>query len=463
MTTFSTALSMTRLLACLMLSVLTAGCTSGGEDADLASPTIVIGIDGLEWSVVTQMLDAGRLPNLAELMERGRYGSLRVTKPTLSPIIWTSIATGVGPAKHGIGGFVHPAREGEPLQLYTSADRRVKALWNIASDAARRTYVVGWWMTYPVEPIEGIMVAQVNTITPEIRRAGKGVWKGRLVPELEGQVHPRELEADLLSIVPEAEADLDPLVERIFGPLPSGLDQVARRYLEQSRWAFRADALYHRIGLSLLREQPAPALFAIYFGGADVVGHRFWRYLEPSAYAHPPAERDVAALSEIIPKYYAYLDSIVGDIVAAAGSDATVIVLSDHGMGPANRRSAYRRDTLSGGHLHAPPAFFVASGPRIAAPDTIVPAGSANGIASLGTIFDVAPTVLAILGVPVGRDMEGDVMTDVVARSWLERHPVRYVDTHTDDAWQTRRERSSGRADGLAERLDQLRALGYID
>ncbi len=431
-------------------------------------PVLLVGLDGLEWNVVLPLLEAGRMPALAGLMGRGTFGTLEATKPTLSPIIWTSIATGVESRRHGILGFVHGEQKsrderGNAARLYTSNDRRVKAFWNIATDAGRRVHTIGWWMTYPAEPIHGVMVAQVNTITPAIRQAGRGIWKGKLVAGLAHQVHPPEREAPLLELVPRVEADLSALTARIFGEFPSSAAPLPAKLLEQSLWAFRADALYHRVALDVLANDGAFDLFAVYFGGADVVGHRFWRHAHPELYRDPPDEEEVRMFGHVLAAYYVYLDELLGTLMAAAPKDTNVIVVSDHGMSPIRRALRFTTPALSGGHLSAPPAFLVAAGPDLRRDDAAIDALTRRDLPSLGSVLDVTPTVLAILGIPVARDMDGEAMTEWLAPELLERSPVRTVATHTAPDWFATRAKPALDSEGSGERLEQLGALGYLD
>ena len=164
-------------------------------------PVMLIGADGLDCDLASPMLKAGQLPNLAKLMQAGVAGKLGTLKPTKSPVIWTTIATGIGKKRHGITGFMNKrAGEVEPdphdeteataeeenaysqglnaestkkKSLVRSTDRKVKALWNIASDNGRSVASIGWWVTWPVEPINGIMVAQTNTVRPKSQDTSK--------------------------------------------------------------------------------------------------------------------------------------------------------------------------------------------------------------------------------------------------------------------------------------------------
>jgi hypothetical protein len=318
-------------------------------------------------------------------------------------------------------------------------------------------------MTYPVEPINGVMVAQVNTITPQMRRSGRGIWKGELVPGVAHQVHPPEREAALLALVPQVEAELPARVDAIFGKLPADAPKVPAALLEQSAWAFRADALYEKIALDVLAKDGAFDLFAVYFGGADVVGHRVFRHAHPSLYRHPPPAEETALFGRVLEAYYVYLDTLLSRLLAAAPWDANVIVVSDHGMRAVRRGDRFVTPALSGGHLSAPPAFFVAAGPDVR--DAAQPhhALERRDLPSLGSVLDVTPTLLALSGLAVGRDMEGAVLSGVLREEFVERHPVRDVATHTESGWYDARAKPRVELDGSSERLEQLRSLGYLE
>lgn len=447
------------------LTMAMASCVSRTDGPSVPIPPLMlIGLDGLEWDLVTEMVADNRLPHLARLMRDGVYGKLEVTRPTLSPIIWTSIATGVSAERHGITGFVHPLSGldggSQTRRLYTSRDRRVKAFWNILSDAGRRVCTIGWWMTFPAEAVNGVMVAQVNSITPAIRRAGKGIWKGRLVAGLEGQVYPSSRQAGILAMLPEVQAMLPDLQRRVFALEPNQLGKVAGKLLEQSAWAFRADALYHKIALELLATDDPFDVFAVYFGGADVVGHRFWRYTFPHLYRHPPSQQELAVLGDVVRAYYAYLDGLVGELIAAAPAEVSVVIVSDHGMKAIRRNSNFASEALSGGHLAAPPALMIASGPLIEPAPPVLPLRS---LSRLGSVLDLTPTVLAMQGVAIGRDMEGVAMEKIIKRSHLDSHPIRYLPTHTTRRWLAQHNQTHAALGDIDERLEQLRTLGYLD
>ena len=108
---------------------------------------ILIGIDGATLRIASPLLEAGRLPNLKRIADAGASGALRSFVPLFSPRIWTTIATGKVPEKHGIAGFTFD--DGDGQRLYLSLHRESSALWNIVSDAGGVVGVVNWWNTYP--------------------------------------------------------------------------------------------------------------------------------------------------------------------------------------------------------------------------------------------------------------------------------------------------------------------------
>ena len=452
------------------VALLALACTGGGRaggPAD-ASPVVLVAVDGFEWDVVIPLLKAGQLPNLARLMERGRYGELLTLEPTWSPVIWTTVATGKPPQAHGIHHFVR-REPGGGRSLYTSRDRRTKALWNIVSDDERTVNVIGWWMTWPVEPIVGVLVAQTNTTAQLDTKGGRNVWKGTLRDGVPEQVYPAAREAEMLAVLGRVETDLPRLTRRIFGEFPHPLSVLGGRLWNNCRWAFRADAVYLEIALALAGEEPPADLTMLYFGGPDVVGHRFWRYRQPGLYRDPPAREEVENFGRVIDDYYVYVDRALGRLVAAHGPEATFLVVSDHGMRPVNRESRFDADrppadVNSAEHQDAPPGVLIAAGPAIERGRPFPLAELARqDLEPLGNVFDLAPTVLAMLRIPLGEDLEGRVLEELFRPEIRIAEQPPAVPTHDTPEFLASRQGERPRSPGEAERLEQLKSLGYID
>src|SRR5215218_595750 len=133
-----------RRIAFLLLFFLLLGLLAGCARDPVPDRILVLALDGVDPDVVDLLISEGKLPNFARLKREGAYGRLRSERPLLSPVVWTTIATGKTPDRHGIGHFVavNP-RTGEELPV-TSRLRHVKALWNIFSESGRSVAVVGW-------------------------------------------------------------------------------------------------------------------------------------------------------------------------------------------------------------------------------------------------------------------------------------------------------------------------------
>jgi predicted AlkP superfamily pyrophosphatase or phosphodiesterase len=471
------AMSMPGLLALIAFIILPilSGC-GGGDAVDesaaasppKASPILLYGPDGLEWDLMLPMIKEGKLPNFAALMERGCYGELETLKPTFSPAIWTTIGTGKMPEAHGVRQFAHYLPDGS-LSPYHSTDRQTKAVWNIASDYDRTVTCIGWWMTQPVEPINGIMVAQTNTTDQLDVRGGKQIWKGALREDIPQQVYPPERQEEMIEILHQTQNDLPQLMEEIFGTFRHPLSALGERLWTNCEWAFRADTTYLRIATKLAGEGWIPDLTLLYLGGPDVVCHRFWRYMQPELFAHKPTPEQIENFGGVIEEYYIYTDEALGRLMEAYGDDVTIIVVSDHGFHATN---VYNRfdpddppdDINSGHHLDGPPGIFIAAGPHIRrSPLGKAPADlERQDVPVMGSVEDITPTLLAMLRIPLGADMAGKVMTDIFRDEFhVERQP-RMIATHDTEEFFANRQKETPVLPGDEERLRQLRSLGYI-
>ena len=126
---------------------------------DTLRKVLLIGWDAADWKVITPLLDAGKMPNLERLINAGVMGNLATLYPAISPMLWTSIATGKRPFRHGIHGFSEPDPHGNGVRPISCYSRTTRALWNILQLQNLRSTVVGWWPSHPAEPLSGVMVS----------------------------------------------------------------------------------------------------------------------------------------------------------------------------------------------------------------------------------------------------------------------------------------------------------------
>jgi predicted AlkP superfamily phosphohydrolase/phosphomutase len=114
-------------------------CVDAEVPAGIGTRAVVIGIDGADWAVVDAIAAHGKLPNLAALRERGVTGSIRTAADiALSPVIWTSVATGKTADRHGISWFLVDRPDGTRAPV-RSHNRKAKALWNLLGRARPQT------------------------------------------------------------------------------------------------------------------------------------------------------------------------------------------------------------------------------------------------------------------------------------------------------------------------------------
>jgi predicted AlkP superfamily phosphohydrolase/phosphomutase len=350
----------------------------------------------------------------------GWSGTLRSIDPMVSPVVWTTIATGKLPDQHGIHGFVVASPDHGPDVPVTSNLRQAETLWTIASRSARRVDVVGWYVTWPVDPVNGIMVSDRFVPlggTPAATPDHPAVYPAELAPALE-------------KLCVTADDFVDPderTFHRTFGIYPVDASRVA-------------------IAEHLMRERPAD-LTMVYIWGVDPMQHHFWQYYDPAHWVGPPATAEAIAQSRnVIPEYYEDVDGFVARLLAQTGPRDTVLVVSDHGAGPIERYDP--KTGLSGSHRME--GIIVAWGNHVRPGRASAPPG----------VADVAPTVLHLLGLPVGEDMKGHVVTELLDTAFAAAHPVRTIPT-----WETGARRGEERAipskmdEGIRERL---RSLGYI-
>ena len=120
-------------------------------------------------------------------------GNLATLQPILSPMLWTSIATGKRAYKHGIHGFAEPdPRTGTASDPSPISDESPRRSGTSSTRAAGARNVIGWWPSHPAEPISGVMVS--NHYQQAVAPLGKP-WSMR-----PGTVHPPRLAEALAGI-----------------------------------------------------------------------------------------------------------------------------------------------------------------------------------------------------------------------------------------------------------------------
>src|SRR5229473_1926226 len=105
----------------------------------------IFALDGADWELLHELVDDGRLPNIKALATGGTTASMQTIQPTVSPMVWTTVSTGLTPDRHGVLDYIDRAH-GTPVDAYA---RRGPALWDIADGFGRTSLVTGWWASWP--------------------------------------------------------------------------------------------------------------------------------------------------------------------------------------------------------------------------------------------------------------------------------------------------------------------------
>ena len=432
-------------------------CRSGVKAA-------VFGVDGAEWSVIDRLLAEGKMPVVQSLLNRGvrvRFRSLNTMK---SPLIWTSMATGKEPHKHGIedfGSFRLPLMKSSFINypdgigfyrlVYTlapksdmpinSSARKVESIWDILSAAGKSVGVAGWWATWPVDEVQGWMISDRFTYTLFNPRANA-------MTLTEGQVYPPDLLPEIIGFARSPEQMTEAELARFFPTgkfYPSNWKVSGREEwnpLYQLKLGYTSGESFHNASLYLIHKSQ-PDFFTIYYENNDMVSHFFWQYMDDSLYPESIPLEEKARFAEVIPRFYAYWDSLVGSAIACLSEDTDIFIVSDHGFGPTPCPSVPNR-----GGDHMPYGVFIAAG-----------ADFKQGYRAEDTsVLDLTPTLLYLFGLPTAEDMEGKVMLDIFTDEFKQAHPLKSITSYETGK---RREHLPISSQVDEQIKNQLRSLGY--
>jgi hypothetical protein len=400
---------------------------------------LLIGVDGLDPDTVHRMISRGLMPRLGVLMARGAHGELATLRDSYSPIIWTTVATGKLPTRHGVKGTFRLPGVETPVQEFplgigctrllkqvaavgvwrsvplSGAMRRVDALWNIASGSGLRTAVVGWWPSWPAEEVRGLMVT--DRFWP-MARDGAAPPANTFFPpgaldQLRSQVVGRQgVPAALSHQLGLGGSATDPRETQL-------LDQVA------------ADLTHLRIAV---RAQADADLTMVYLRSIDVFSHLVGRYSKATIDAEGRVDRSTT-YGPTLGELYKVIDRWLGDLVDGAGDSVNVIICSDHGFTWEGQAYA---------HTTYPPGLLVMAGPDVRRT-------TLHG----AHVTEVTPTALRLLGLPTALDMDGGPIGEAMAPGGPDPQPI--------PTWQTANRRTSAPETPADEEIREgLRALGYV-
>lgn len=388
---------------------------------------VLLAVDGASLDHISLAVAEGRLPNFGRVLDAGASAYLATLRPTQAEPIWTTVATGRMPQTSGVRSAARyavsdraPRVDVLPDYIFSQALVRYgfllaephtpesmasMPLWRILSERGVRVGVVGWPLTHPAPLVRGYVVSDVLHRVDDARFALDGA----------AAVSPPSLwtgvaAARALRLSP----DPHEILARA-GRLPRGSDTDGR----VDPAPVQADSLHLRL-LEALESSHQSRFVALRLPGLDAVAHYFLRYASPEEFGDV-TEEERETYGKVLDDYYGVLDAVVGRLLATLGADDLMLVVSGHGIEPLSpaKRILERLvgdPLLSGTHERAPDGFALALGPAVR-----------PGRFERGSIADIAPTVLYFLGLPIGRDMDGRVRTDLFAPAFTATRPVTFI------------------------------------
>lgn len=400
---------------------------------------LLIGWDAADWNIIWPLIAKGKMPALKKLIENGVYGNMSTMNPPYSPMLWTTVATGKTPDKHGVLGFIEVTPDAKTVRPVTNVSRKTRALWNIFHNQGLKSNLVGWWPSFPTEPINGTIISDRF---PKTHRD-----PSKQTPISEFSVHPWNSSNDFknLRMFPFeiTEAHLYPFV-----PRAHDVDQKNHKGLAAIAKIVSENTSLHNAATKLLRTSEWDFM-AVYYDLIDHFGHSFMKYHPPKLAAVNQKNYDI--FKHTITGAYIFQDMMLERKMQLVDDDTTIIVMSDHGFESGNKRILNMPKVQAAPSLeHSQFGIFVASGPNIKKNEKIFGMG----------LIDVAPTILHYFGLPIGKDMDGKVVLDI----FRETEAPKYIDSWDKmpgDFADLKNQETDALSD--EETMQQLIDLGYVE
>lgn len=402
---------------------------------------LLIGIDGADWNLIRPLIDNGELPAFTHLVENGTMGNLATLSPTLSPVLWTSIATGKRAGLHGIHGFTEIDPTTNRVRPVSSVSRKCKAVWNILQQNDKTVNLSNWFASHPAEPLNGIALSDFFP-SPGPANATEPP------PVPDASVHPWD-KAEHFGDMRVIFDDIDSSIGDLFIKDLEGADEKKDQRITQLGMQLAESYTLQGTTLDILENHPWD-FHAVYFRVVDILCHIFMPF-------HPPQMEGVPDelfehYSDTINSAYRFIDLLLSFQLAKAGPDATVMILSDHGFLHDHLRP---RPNLQNAFAdpegwHRDHGIILVKGPGVKKDHLIHGAG----------LLDITPTILSLFGLPLGKDMQGRALTAI----FEEEPEIEYIDSWENVPGEDGRHpdgSTMGDADAK-ELLDRFVELGYI-
>lgn len=382
-------------------------------------PTLfVVGLGGASLDAILPLATQGRLPFFARLLEEGVYARPESVAPVQGEALWTTLATGRPPFKHGIvsnqvfpaglvaeDGWISmlPTPVGTYLwktltapKLIDATHRKTTAIWDVLERLKFETGLVGWPVTDPVPEESSYGFSH---------RYFQGFFKAPMAQP--GELAERGV---LFRVTPE---EIDPVLLQDLG------DRVPYAFLQDL-----ADDLWREsLAMFLLdQQQDAKAIFVMLPGLARVSSRNFGGFA--AVHFSGNQREPYLGAAQRLTAYYRHLDQFLGRLWEHQTGPKILAVVSAYGFeapeGWRRVRALMTGRRTNGLYQQAPDGLFMLLGEGIRQGEFL------EGV----QLVDIMPTLLYSLEFPTARDLDGRVLTEAFAGTYLARHPLTVVPSY---------------------------------
>lgn len=250
--------------------------------------TVLIGLDGTPYSLISRLVSRGVMPRLASLLSECAFRRMTSSIPEVSSVAWSSMMTGTGPGHHGIFGFTELRPGSYSLTFPNFHSLKSEPFWRTLNRRGVRTCVINMPSTYPACALDGLLVAGFVAVD-----MNKAVYPESLIPLLTDMKYEIDVNAEL------AHSDMAQFMEHV--------NMTLDRRIAFCRWAW---------------EQEAWGCFVFVITETDRVHH----FLFPafSDESHP--------FHDAVCRFYSRIDAAIGELTSHLSERDKLIIMSDHGF-----------------------------------------------------------------------------------------------------------------------------------
>ena len=256
---------------------------------------VVVGLDGVPYTLLMDLKHRGRIPNMASIFEKGYLGQMSVCIPEISSVSWSSFMTGTQSGQHGIFGFTDLQPGTYKMYFPNFMHLKAPTLWEDLARQGKKTVVINMPATYPAREIHGALISGFVAID-----INKAVYPASLIPRLNELSY--RIDVDTM----KGRQDHDFLIRDLDATL-EGRERAVDFLWQEMDWD----------------------LFIVVITGTDRLMHFLWDAFEQQGHPYHGAFLD----------YFKKVDSLVGRIYDRfLGLDGSkegknkFYMLSDHGF-----------------------------------------------------------------------------------------------------------------------------------